>query len=138
MPATPPILAVAAENRWLLAFSLSALVVLAAGILTRRRARVAERKAPGSGGVRRRAGAAIALGPLVGLACAPSFDDRALVIAVGAAVLAAFGMLVERSRDADRLTFGASVVAGVVAAVAGAQLGPSGVEVLDVVGAIAL
>ena len=142
MPATPLIVAVAAENRWLITFSLSALCVLALGIWARQKARRSERATRGSpkrtGGVRRRAGGVIALGPLIGLACSPMFDTITVVIAVGAVCLAAFGILIEHSRDADRLTFGASVVAAIAAAIAGAKLGPTGVPVLDVLGAVVL
>jgi UDP-N-acetylmuramyl pentapeptide phosphotransferase/UDP-N-acetylglucosamine-1-phosphate transferase len=145
MPATPLIVAVAAENRWLITFSLSALCVLAAGIWARQKARRSERGSPKSpkspkqsGGVRRRAGGVIALGPLIGLACSPVFDTLTVVIAVGAVCLAAFGILIEHSRDADRLTLGASVVAAIVAAIAGAELGPTGVPALDALGAVVL
>src|SRR4051812_3053955 len=108
MPATPMIVAVAAENRWLITFSLSALCVLAAGIWARQKARRSERGTPKSGnrttkrsgGVRRRAGGLIALGPLIGLVCSPDFDALTVVMAVGAACLAAFGILIEHSRDA--------------------------------------
>ena len=80
-------LAVSTENRWLLAFSIVAAVVLGAGT---------SRGAPRAGnptgtpngnggtasrGIRRRAGVLLALGPLVGLALAPSPDTLTVVAA---------------------------------------------------------
>src|SRR6476619_6665723 len=96
-------LAVSTENRWLLLFSIVAAVVLGAGMLARRAAR---RQSGGTGnrngnggtatrGIRRRAGVLVALGPLIGLALAPSPDTLTVVAAVGAAALAVVGVAVE-------------------------------------------
>jgi UDP-N-acetylmuramyl pentapeptide phosphotransferase/UDP-N-acetylglucosamine-1-phosphate transferase len=138
MPPGPPLLAVAAEHAWLVAFSLSALAVLALGIWTRQRARRSERQEGRRVGIRRRAGAVIALGPVIGLVCATSFDALTVVAAVGALGLALFGMLVEHARDADRLALGATVVAAIAAVAAGASFGPTGVDVFDTLGALVL
>ena len=75
----------------------------------------------------------LALGPLIGLALAPSPDTLTVVAAVGAAVLAAVGVVVERAERADRLTMAATVIAAAVAVIAGARFGPTGVDALDVV-----
>ena len=130
-------LAVSTENRWLLVFSIVAAVVLGAGTIARRAAR---RQSDGNGnggtasrGIRRRAGALLALGPLIGLALAPSPDTLTVVAAVGAAALAAVGVVVERAARADRLTMAATVIAAAVAVIAGARFGPTGVDALDVV-----
>ena len=130
-------LAVSTENRWLLVFSIVAAVVLGAGTLARRAAR---RQSDGNGnggtasrGIRRRAGVLLALGPLIGLALAPSPDTLTVVAAVGAAALAAVGVVVERAAHADRLTMAATVIAAAVAVIAGARFGPTGVDALDVV-----
>src|SRR6478609_11960144 len=118
-------LAVSTENRWLLVFSIVAAVVLGAGMLARRAAR---RQSGGNGngngatatrGIRRRAGVLVALGPLIGLALAPSPDTLTVVAAVGAAALAVVGVAVERVARADRLTMAATVVAAAVAVIAG-------------------
>ncbi len=79
-------------------FIVVAAIVLVAGTVARRAAR---RTTDGSGngrGVRRRAGALLALGPLIGLALAPSADTLTVVAAVGGAALAVVGMTVERAR----------------------------------------
>jgi UDP-N-acetylmuramyl pentapeptide phosphotransferase/UDP-N-acetylglucosamine-1-phosphate transferase len=126
------VFAVSAANRWLAAFSVVTLVVLGAGGLARRAAR---RVGDNTGGraIRRRAGALIAIGPLVGLALAPSPGMCVVVAALGAVVLAAIGLWIEQSPRADRLSMAVSVVAAAVATAAGAELGPTGVPVLDVV-----
>jgi UDP-N-acetylmuramyl pentapeptide phosphotransferase/UDP-N-acetylglucosamine-1-phosphate transferase len=132
MPSGAVVLAVSAANRWLAVFSVVALVVLGAGALARQAARRVT-DTTGSRAIRRRAGALVAVGPLVGLALAPSPDTLTVVAGVGAAVLAGLGVWIERSRRADRLTMTASVVAAAVAAAAGAEFGPTGVPVFDVV-----
>src|SRR5215217_7392952 len=104
---------VAAWNRWLLTFSVTAVAILIAGTIARDYARrVADAKNRGKGqrgGVRRRAGGLLALGPLVGLAFAPSFGALALVIVLVGTALAVFGMVIERSAHADGLALAAVV-----------------------------
>ncbi|HXY91648.1 MAG TPA: hypothetical protein VEP49_04170, partial [Acidimicrobiia bacterium] len=119
--------AVSTANRWLVLFSIVALLVLVGGFLARR----AARRANGNG-IRRRAGVLIAIGPLVGLAFAPTFGTLTVVAALGATALAGAGFLVERSSRADRLTMTLTVVAAAVAVAAGARFGPTGVPALDV------
>ncbi len=75
----------------------------------------------------------LALGPLIGLALAPSPDTLTVVAAVGAVALAGVGVAVERAKRADRLTMTVTVIAAAVAVAAGARFGPTGVEALDVV-----
>jgi UDP-N-acetylmuramyl pentapeptide phosphotransferase/UDP-N-acetylglucosamine-1-phosphate transferase len=128
-------LAVSTENRWLIVFSIVAAVVLVAGTFARRAAR---RDPNGDGtagrrGLRRRAGVLLALGPLIGLAIAPSPDTLTVVAAVGAGVLAIVGVVVERTERADLLTMAATVIAAATAVIAGARFGPTGVDVLDIV-----
>ena len=65
-----PGIAVSIENRWLIVFTVVAVVVLGGGAFARRAAQRTTRT--GGRGLRRRAGAVIALGPLIGLAFAPS------------------------------------------------------------------
>ena len=128
-------LAVNTENRWLLVFSIVAAMVLVAGTLARRAARRTpnEESATSSRGIRRRAGLLLALGPVIGLAFAPSPDTLTVLAALGAVALAVVGALVERAKRADRLTMTVTVVAAAVAVVAGARFGPTGVDALDVV-----
>jgi len=138
-----PVLAVDAANRWLLAFSIAALVVLGVGVIIRgeaRRSRLGERGTHVSRrkGYRRRAGAVLALGPLIGLACAPTFGDFAVVIALGGLALALVGIVTERSPHAQRLGLLATVVAAGVAVAAGATFGPTGVDGLDRISAFVL
>ena len=61
-----------------------------------------------------------------------------VVIAVGGAALAVFGMVIERSRSADALTLGGVAAAAAVAVGAGGEFGPTGVHTIDVLAAFAL
>jgi UDP-N-acetylmuramyl pentapeptide phosphotransferase/UDP-N-acetylglucosamine-1-phosphate transferase len=131
MPSDAVVFAVSAANRWLAVFSVVALVVLGVGAFARQAARRAGDGA-GNRSIRRRAGALVAIGPLVGLALAPSPDTLTVVAGLGAGVLAAIGLWIERSPRADRLTMTVSVIAAGVAAAAGAEFGPTGVPVFDV------
>jgi UDP-N-acetylmuramyl pentapeptide phosphotransferase/UDP-N-acetylglucosamine-1-phosphate transferase len=135
-------LGVATANRWLLTFVLAILAVLAVGSLARRAARVAtarhrRRGANRTRGVRRRAGVALALGPVIGFVISPTLGEDALLITAGAVALAVFGVRVDRRADADRLTVGAVAVAAAIAVLAGVRLSPTGVGVLDALGAFA-
>src|SRR6266566_2371010 len=96
---TVVVLAATTANRLLIVFSLTVALVLVAATAARR----AARRAAGAG-IRRRAGALVALGPLLGLALAPSPATLTVVAAVGAVSLAGVGMALERRRTADRLT----------------------------------
>ncbi len=124
-------LAVSTANRWLLAGIAAALVVLALAAYARSRSRDADTKRRGT---RRRAGALIALGPLIGLVFAPELGDLTLVVAVGGIVLAIAGAAIERAEHAEQRTWFVIVAAAVIAVAAGAQLGPTGVDAFDVVG----
>src|SRR5437762_10593315 len=117
-----------AGDRWLLAFVLSALVLLVGGTLLRRIARTPEAR-----GVRRRSGALLALGPVLGGIVT---GDRTLVVGVVAVVaLAAVGAVAERRADGSRLSALAVTIASVVVVLAGARLGPTGVSALDALAA---
>jgi UDP-N-acetylmuramyl pentapeptide phosphotransferase/UDP-N-acetylglucosamine-1-phosphate transferase len=137
-------LAVDAANAWLLAFSISALVVLAvcAGLRREaRRTRLGERgthASPKGRGFRRRAGALLAIGPVVGLAFAPSFGTLSVTIAFGAVVLAAVGLVADQSTKGNLLALIATLVAAGVAVAAGARFGPTGVDALDAILAFVL
>src|SRR5215207_3937618 len=136
--------AVAAWDRWILAFSIAAGLVLIGGAFARRYARRGPKPAERTDrrdnrkGIRRRAGALLALGPLAGLALAPVVGSMALLVALGGTVLALFGMVIERSPHADVLALGGIAVAAGVAVAAGAELGPSGVSGLDAIAAFLL
>ena len=133
------VITASAANRWLIAFAVAAVVTLALGAVMRREAKARKQRAhPDSGGIRRRGGVVVALGPLIGLAVAPDLPKLVVVAALGAAGLALVGWFSERSEKADEITFAATVVASVVAVVAGARFGPTGVDVIDVVGAFVL
>jgi UDP-N-acetylmuramyl pentapeptide phosphotransferase/UDP-N-acetylglucosamine-1-phosphate transferase len=141
------VLAVAAWNRWLLAFSVAAGAVLLGGMLARSAAqRVPKMRAPAdsddserrAAGIRRRGGGLLALGPLIGLALAPTTGRITVVLALGGAGIAVFGMIIERSSHADSLALIGVAVAAAVAVAAGAELGPTGVHALDVACAFAL
>ncbi len=82
--------------------------------------------------LRRRAGALLAVGPLVGLVFAPSFGALSVTIAFGAVVLAGVGLVADQSTTGNRLTLIATLVAAGVAVAAGARFGPTGVDALDV------
>jgi UDP-N-acetylmuramyl pentapeptide phosphotransferase/UDP-N-acetylglucosamine-1-phosphate transferase len=127
---TAAAIAASAANRWLSAGIISALAVLGLAAYARAQSRKGTQR-----GTRRRAGALIALGPLLGLAFAPELGDLTLVVALGAIVLAVVGALIERSQNADRLTYVAVAAAALVAVAAGARLGPTGVDAFDVIGA---
>jgi UDP-N-acetylmuramyl pentapeptide phosphotransferase/UDP-N-acetylglucosamine-1-phosphate transferase len=139
MPGAPPLAVIAASDRWLLGFSIAALLVVAGALAARsgvQRAR--SRRAgdePAPRGVRRRSGALVALGPAVGLAVAPDFDAVMLVAALGAVALAGFGLVTERHPSPQRATVVAVSIAAAVAVAAGARFGPTGVTVIDVVAA---
>jgi UDP-N-acetylmuramyl pentapeptide phosphotransferase/UDP-N-acetylglucosamine-1-phosphate transferase/Sec-independent protein translocase protein TatA len=137
------VLAVTAANGWLLCFIVVTATVLVAGAVATRRARPASNDgATPSRDLRRYAGALVALGPLVGLAFAPNLDGvggLTLVVAFGAPVLAIGGVLIDRARQGDRgerTSLDLVVVAAVVAVVVGARLEPTGVGALDVIGGL--
>jgi UDP-N-acetylmuramyl pentapeptide phosphotransferase/UDP-N-acetylglucosamine-1-phosphate transferase len=123
--------AVTTANRWLLAGIAAAIVVLVLAGYARSKSR---RRGSQRRGTRRRAGALIALGPLIGLVFAPELGDLTLLVALGGIVLALAGAAIERSEHAEARTWLVIAAAGVVAVAAGAQLGPTGVGVFDVVG----
>ena len=77
----------------------------------------------------------IALGPVIGLVLAPEFGDLTVLVALGALLLAVVGVVIERSDHTDRLAAAAAAVAALVAVLAGARLGPTGIEAFDVAGA---
>jgi UDP-N-acetylmuramyl pentapeptide phosphotransferase/UDP-N-acetylglucosamine-1-phosphate transferase len=136
------ILGVATANRWLLTFILAILAVLVAGSVTRRVARVVtrrdrRRRRNRTRGVRRRAGVALALGPVIGFVISPTLGEDALLVAAGAVAFALFGVWVDRREDADRLTAGAITVGAAIAVLAGVRLSPTGVGLLDALGALA-
>jgi UDP-N-acetylmuramyl pentapeptide phosphotransferase/UDP-N-acetylglucosamine-1-phosphate transferase len=124
--------AVSTANRWLLAGIVAAVVVLVLASYARAKSR---RGRSPRRGTRRRAGALIALGPLIGLVFAPDLGDLTLLVALGAIVLALAGAAIERTERAEARTWLVIAAAGVVAVAAGARLGPTGVGVFDVVGA---
>ena len=135
---------VTTPDRWLLTFIVVAAIVLAGGSLVRRAAQRASRPrsrrgphtpgedTPAIRGLRRRGGALIGVGAVVGLVVAPSPATLTVVAGVGAGAFALFGALVERADHADRLTWFATLAGALVAVVAGARLGPTGVEAFDV------
>jgi len=132
-------------ERGLLAFSIAALLLLAGGTLARRAAGAARRgEATGRGGarasrgLRRRSGALVGAGPLVGLLLAQDVSAELVVLALGAAALAAVGLWLEDRPDAGRLRVIAVAVAAGGAVAAGVRIGPTGVGVLDVLGAFGL
>src|SRR5450759_3700004 len=115
MPIGPAPVAVAAADRWLLAFSLATLAVLAVGSFARRVARTGAARARrgearSTPGVRRRAGVVVAL--------------------------AVLGAWAERHRDPDRFAAVMIIVAAAIAVVGGVRFGPTGVGVLDALGAL--
>jgi UDP-N-acetylmuramyl pentapeptide phosphotransferase/UDP-N-acetylglucosamine-1-phosphate transferase len=122
--------AVSTANRWLLAGIVAAIIVLALAWLARQRSRQGH-----SRGTRRRAGALVATGPFVGLVLAEARGDLTLLIALGAAVLAAIGALLERAPRAERDTAIVVLVAAGTAVAFGARLGPTGVDGLDALAA---
>lgn len=126
----------ASADRWLVAFTISVFVVLVGGAVARRLARGGARRSPEDPrrrGFRRRAGALLAVGPLVGFLVAPGAGGHIAVAAVGAGALALVGALLERRDDAGRVVAVAAGVAAFGAVVAGVRLAPTGVPVLDVV-----
>jgi UDP-N-acetylmuramyl pentapeptide phosphotransferase/UDP-N-acetylglucosamine-1-phosphate transferase len=146
--------AVLAANRWLLAVSISAFIVLACCTRARRVARKqsvqrkrarrririgrVEANVSMERGARRRAGALVAIGPVVGLLLGGSLDDLAAVLAVGAVGLAVVGVAIERAENSNRAALLAVMIAAAVAVVAGARFGPTGVPLFDVLGAFAV
>ncbi len=139
------LLAIAASDRWLLAFALAALAVLVGGTLLRRAAKHARARARARGeetrGLRRSAGVLLVAGPLVGFLTSPTFGEHALIAVVGAVALAVIGVAADRRPDADRLIFWSILVVATLAVVAGVRVGPTGVDVLDLalaVGVVAL
>ncbi len=128
-------------NSWLLAFSASALLVLACGALLRRaaqheRAIAATRRRPRSTkGIRRRAGSLIVLGSLVGFLASSSRPTKLLVIVTTAGLLTIAGASVERrGLGARPVMLGARLGGALIAVAAGLRL-PTGVSVLDPVAA---
>ncbi|MDQ1429424.1 MAG: hypothetical protein QOF40_26, partial [Actinomycetota bacterium] len=139
------VLAVAAGNRWLLIFSITALVVLVGGSVLRKMARGTSSPKDGEnggerrrGGIRRRGGGLLAVGPLVGLALAPHFTTPVVLVAVGGAVLVAYGLLIERSPRGDMLAAAGVAAMAAVAVATGVELGPTSVRALDILGAACL
>ena len=131
----------AADDRWLAAFTLAVLAVVAGGWLARRSARKraqATRPEDHVRGTRRRAGALLALGPVAGLVVAPGAGGHVAIAAVGAAALGVFGAVFERRRNFGRWVALAVGVAAVGAVVAGVRFAPTGVGVLDVVLGVAV
>jgi UDP-N-acetylmuramyl pentapeptide phosphotransferase/UDP-N-acetylglucosamine-1-phosphate transferase len=126
---------VAPGDRWLLAFVLATVVVLVGGAevrrIARRRGGRDRNQEPEVRGLRRRGGALLAAGPLVGLLVAPAAGDRAALAAIGALALGIFGAATERRRDFTRQVWWVALGAAVVAAVAGVRFGPTGVDGLD-------
>jgi len=136
------VIAASAADRWLVAFAITAVLTVVFGTLARRAAQERAGKDHGTqGGIRRRAGAVVALGPVVGLLVAPDLlhvPAEVVVAALGAVGLAIVGWFVERSERADQATFLATLVAALVAVIAGVRFGPTGVEFFDVLGAFLL
>jgi UDP-N-acetylmuramyl pentapeptide phosphotransferase/UDP-N-acetylglucosamine-1-phosphate transferase len=132
MLAVAAAVAVSTANRWLLAGIAAVAIVLGLASYARAESRRQEGERRG---MRRRAGALIALGPLVGLLFAPELGELTLVVALGAIVLAMVGAALERSTRAEQGALVAVLVAAGVAVVAGARLGPTGVGAFDVIGA---
>jgi UDP-N-acetylmuramyl pentapeptide phosphotransferase/UDP-N-acetylglucosamine-1-phosphate transferase len=134
--------ALAVGDRWLLTFIVTVVAVLFAGGQIRRVARVARARSRAAAHaprhLRRRAGALIALGPVVGLAISPTLHEHALVAAVGGAALAIVGWRVDRTQGADRVIVGAVLATAAIAAASGVALGPTGVDAFDVVGGFAV
>src|SRR5713101_5106264 len=137
LAATP--LAAAVANRWLLAFSFSLVLVVvgstAANRLTTRARARAFRSRPRHARIRRRAGAVVALGPVVGLAFAPSPDKFVVTAVVGGAALAGIGWITERDPRADALTLASIGGAALVVVGVGLRWGPTGFDAFDVLGA---
>src|SRR5215211_8693592 len=100
MPWAPPVAVIAASDRWLLGFSIAALLVVVGAVIARRGAQTARERThggePARRGMRRRSGALVALGPAVGLVVAPDFEVVMLVAVLGALALAVFGLATER------------------------------------------
>jgi Protein of unknown function (DUF4012) len=143
---TTPLFAVAAANRWLIAFSVVAVLVFAADALGRRRAPKAAAPEDAAGASRRArrapafaiGSAAVVVAPLLGLAAAGSATDVVVTMAIGAAGVALVEVLRRLIGWTPLVTVAAATVGGIVAVVAGARLGPTGVGVIDVVGAVAV
>jgi UDP-N-acetylmuramyl pentapeptide phosphotransferase/UDP-N-acetylglucosamine-1-phosphate transferase len=137
MPSAPPLAVITASDRWLLGFSVAALLVVAGALVVRRGARVnrarSQRREPGLRGIRRRSGALVAIGPAVGLAFAPEVDAVVLVAVLGALALAVFGLVIERDAAPQRATLAVVSFAAVAAVAAGTRFGPTGVWAVDVV-----
>lgn len=126
----------ALSDRWLLAFAVAALVVLAGGWVARNAARKGA-NAPDSDaqvrGLRRRAGALLAAGPVAGFLVAPTAGNHVAIAAAGALALAIFGAVFERRRDFGRWVALAAAGAALFAVGGGVRLEPTGVGFLDVV-----
>jgi UDP-N-acetylmuramyl pentapeptide phosphotransferase/UDP-N-acetylglucosamine-1-phosphate transferase len=132
--------AVSTANRWLAAGILAMAVVLALAASARSQSRRNQVPDPATGqparrGTRRRAGALIALGPLVGLVFASDVSGLTVLVALGAIALALVGAGLERSPRAETGALVAAAVAAAIAVIAGARLEPTGVPALDVIGA---
>jgi len=133
---------VAPGDRWLLAFLVATVLVLVGGTVFRAQARRTGSRGDAEDrhevrGVRRRAGALLGLGPLVGWLVAPTAGHGAFVAAAGAVVLAIVGAVSERRRDFTREIYLVVLVAAVVAVIGGARFAPTGVGVFDVLGGVA-
>jgi UDP-N-acetylmuramyl pentapeptide phosphotransferase/UDP-N-acetylglucosamine-1-phosphate transferase len=137
MPWVPSVAVIAASDRWLLGFSIAALLVVVGAVIVRRGAQAARERAEDRGesrrGMRRRSGALVALGPAAGLVAAPDFEAVMLIAVLGALALAGFGMVTERHSAPQRATLVAVSVAAAAAIAAGARFGPTGVVAVDVI-----
>src|SRR5262249_43331548 len=126
----------APSDRWLVAFVAAIGIVLVGGWIARSHARErAKHVSEGEArlrGLRRRAGALLAVGPAVGALLAPNFGVRAAAIAGGAVGLAVFGAVVERDREAGGAVALAAALAAGVAVAGGVRFEPTGVDVLDI------
>lgn len=123
-----------AADRWLVAFSVSVLVVLVGASVFRHLARTHARDPEDRHrGTRRRAGVLLAVGPVVGFLVAPAAGAHVGVAAVGAVALGVFGVVLERRPQVGRLVAVAAAVVALVAVADGVRFAPTGVGIFDVV-----
>ncbi len=138
----PGVLALSTGNRVLLSASLAALATVAGGSYLRHLARAARARreqdpTATSRGLRRRAGALVSLGPVLGFALVSSDTTESIAVLVAVVGLAAFGLWAEDRPESGAVTPGVILGAAVVAVAAGVRFGPTGVPVLDAVLAVA-